>query len=280
LERLSGPATLGYDMTAAQVESALEAALGFSAGGIEVTESRTSSDVSYNVSFVGAHAGTRFDQLSWIRRWTMTATNPGVDGSYQLTVPGRGTVTMNTSDSGTTVQAVLSQLYGLACITVVRVSAGVYRVTFGGPSLVLDLGQRQGAAAVPATQLQPSLDGSARVDSGSVREGTTSPTHNTVQRITVNASGGTYVLHFVLPNGGGVPQDISTGPIAYNASAADLLSALDAIMNPNNVNPNLPFTFNVGVEQHGGVYYITYLGQDQLGSIGYIDTRNLNGTAA
>src|SRR2546430_17609945 len=99
-------------------------------------------------------------------------------------------------------------------MSAVDVGPGVCPVVSSGPSLVLGLGQLAGAATQVVAQLQPSSDGSARAETGFVRDGTTAPTRNTVQTITANANGGSYVLHFVLPTPSGVRQAGATGPIA------------------------------------------------------------------
>ena len=66
-----------------------------------------------------------------------------------------------------------------------------------------------------------------------------------------------------------------TGSIPVTATAADLLAALSTVLNPNNVNPALPFTDNVAVEKHGSTFTITYQGSMKTQSIAYIDTSGI-----
>ena len=85
------------------------------------------------------------------------------------------------------------------------------------------------------------------------------PQRTTVQTLTVDATGGTFVLHFLRPNRDGVLVDVATAPIDFDATADDLLlplncpagtlvctlGPLSAALNPNNSNPALPFTDNI-----------------------------------
>ncbi len=52
-----------------------------------------------------------------------------------------------------------------------------------------------------------------------------------------------------------------TAPIAFNASAEDLLEALSPILNPNNDDPNLPYTDNVAVSKHDNVFHVRFQGE-------------------
>ena len=70
----------------------------------------------------------------------------------------------------------------------------------------------------------------------------------------------------------------STAPIAYNATEADVLAAVSAILNPNNTNPALPFTDNVAVRRYGTVYQLLFRGEDAATTIGWVDTSALTGT--
>ena len=72
-----------------------------------------------------------------------------------------------------------------------------------------------------------------------------------MQTLTLAATGGTYRLHFVRPDESGLLRDYITAPIAHNASADEVLAAISAVLNPNNINPALPFTDNVAVRRYG-----------------------------
>ena len=165
-------------------------------------------------------------------------------------------------------------------MTVAQTAPGVYAVTFTGAHANLNFGEATGATIAAVTGLVPRPDSSVDVRTATVHDGTTSPDLAVVQTIdTSAATGGTYVLHFVLPNSQGVLQDVHTGGIRWNASAADVFSALSSVLNPNNTNPALPFTDNVAVELHNGVYTITFRGSMRAESIAYIDLSGLTGTA-
>ena len=102
-----------------------------------------------------------------------------------------------------------------------------------------------------------------------------------VQTLTLAATGGTYRLHFVRRDPvTGILRDYVTAPIAYNASEADVLAAVSAIMNPNNANPLLPHTGNVTVRRYGNVYRFLFRGEDEATTIGWVDASALTGTLA
>src|SRR5262249_26327991 len=75
-----------------------------------------------------------------------------------------------------------------------------------------------------------------------------------LQTLTILAGAGKFRLGARLD-----PNDNSvvtwTAAIPFDASAADVLATLSAILNPNNTNPALPFTDNVAVSRHGNVYH-------------------------
>src|SRR5205085_7975489 len=97
------------------------------------------------------------------------------------------------------------------------------------------------------------------------------PGLQTVQTITVQATGGTYVLHVVRPDAAGVLRDYATAPIAFNATAAQVQAALSAILNPNNVVAGLPDTDNVHVDRLGGALHVAFQGDDAAHPIGRLD---------
>ena len=267
------PITLTYGESATQLETALDALFGLSDVHVDVTSSSTQT--TYTVLFVGDGAGTHYPQLDWVRSWTLALTA----GATALSAPGYGDASIGSTPTAAGIQAALQIVYGISAITVVAAAGGTYVVTVGGAYTALDLSKIVGATVAPLTTLKPTLDATAAVQTAIVDDGTTSPDLDTVQTIGVAATSGTYVLHFDLLNSQGELQDYATGPIQWNASAAALLAALSAILNPNNTNPALPFTDNVAVELHGSTYQITFQGEFAHQSIAYIDTSQLHGTA-
>ena len=177
-----------------------------------------------------------------------------------LAAPGYGDATIGSNPAAADIQAALRQVYGISAITVsAGPSAGTFLVTVGGAYVSLDLAQLSGATAAPQSRLVPTLDATATVKVTLVADGTTSPSLNTVQTIAPDGTG-SYLIHFVLANSQGELQDYATGLIGPNDSAAKVLAALSAILNPNNTNPALPFTDNVAVELHGTTYTVTFRG--------------------
>ncbi|MDX6679029.1 MAG: hypothetical protein QOE31_3081, partial [Solirubrobacteraceae bacterium] len=105
------------------------------------------------------------------------------------------------------------------------------------------------------------------------------PGLQTVQTITIRATGGTYVLHVVRADLDGVLRDHVTAPIAFDAGAQAVQAALSAILNPNNAaGSGRPHTDNVRVERFGdGVLQVTFQGEDAAHAIGWLDARGLTG---
>ena len=102
-----------------------------------------------------------------------------------------------------------------------------------------------------------------------------------VQTLTLAATGGTYQLHFVRRDPvTGLLRNYTTAPIAYNASEADVLAAVSAILNPTNTDPTMSFTNNVTVRRFGNTYQLLFRGEDTATTIAWVDTGALTGTLA
>ena len=111
--------------------------------------------------------------------------------------------------------------------------------------------------------------------------GTTAPERTTVQTLTVDATGGTFVLHFLRPNSDGVLQDVVTAPIAGMPTSSDVLvpiacltgqdacelSILSAALNPNNDEGFRPHTDNIRVTKHGNTFHFYFQGEDRFRTI-------------
>ena len=256
----------------------LQAAYGFT--DIDVTETTTSTAHTFTISFVGAHAGIDYGQISWAGVWTITTP---ASGSFTLRDPNYGQATLTGPTDAGTLTAALQAIYRTTSDVVATATGtpGVFTVTFTGTHAGLDFTQLKigtDIVVAPVTLLTPRVDASASVQASTVRDGTTTPDRDVVQTIDVGGvTGGSFVLHFVLPDSQGVLQDVATGAIPVGASAEDLFTALNAVLNPNNVNPALPFTDNVAVEKHGTIFTITYQGSMRKQSIAYIDTSAVDG---
>ncbi len=259
---------------AATVQAALRTAYGTT--DIDVTEVDASTTKTFTVTFGGAHAGQDFGQITWAGSWTLTTP---ATGSFTLTDPNYGVATLTGPVDATALTNALQAIYKTTEVTATATGTpNVFSVIFSGSHAGLDLSQLTGAgtgSVVAVTQLVPAPDASASVTATTVRDGTTSPVRDNVQTIDVGGATGSFVLHFVLPNSQGVLQDYETGSIPVTATAADLLAALSTVLNPNNVNPALPFTDNVAVEKHGTTFTITYQGSMKTQSIAYIDTSGI-----
>src|SRR5262249_35172936 len=235
---------------AASIQSRLRTAYGF--GDIDVAGTSTPTRKTFTVTFTGTHSGVNVGQITWVGIWTLTT--PTGPSGYPLTLgdPNYGFATLQAPADSAGMTAALQAIYKTSDVSAVQTSPGVYTVTFTGDHAGLDFSRISGGTATAVTLLKPQPHASADVRTSTVHDGTTAPDRDVVQTINLsNATGGSYVLHFVLPNSQGELQDVATGAIAVSASAGDVLSALSAALNPNNVNPALPFTDNVGVVKHG-----------------------------
>jgi Ca2+-binding RTX toxin-like protein len=248
-----GQITVQYGESVSDLETQLNGLFHLSNVHVVLTSS-TSTQTSYTILFLGDGAGLHFPQLQWVRSWTLTPTGT------VLTAPGYGDGTIGPDPTAAEIQNALEHIYGVSAFTVTAGAApSSFAVTVGGAYVVLDLAQLAGATAAPKTTLFSTLNSTASVTAATVADGTTSPVLGNVQTITSDGLG-SYIIHFVLANSQGALQDFATGPIQGNASAADVLAALSAILNPNNTNPALPFTNNVTVEKHGTSFTITFQG--------------------
>ncbi len=119
-------------------------------------------------------------------------------------------------------------------------------------------------------RLTPAPDSSgASVDGdASSRSGTTTPARNTVQTLTIDATGGTFVLHFLRPNARRRARRRRTAPIQFDATADDLLRPIncptgrstrarsaDAALNPNNAIRRCRSPTTSAVTKHGNVFH-------------------------
>ena len=95
-----------------------------------------------------------------------------------------------------------------------------------------------------------------------------------VQRLIINATGGSYVLHFIVDG-----VDKATAALAWNASTNTILAAISAVLNPyTGLGIAYPFTDNVAIRQYGNVLEIAFQGQFRTAGIAFADSRNLVGT--
>ena len=125
--------------------------------------------------------------------------------------------------------------------------------------------------------LHPSPDSTVDAKTAIVQQPTTTPKRTTVQTLTVTATGGDYRLHFLRPNTDGVLQDLTTGPIAWNATAAELEAAISLVLDPNNAFGFRPHTDNIAVTKRGADYLLSFQGEERFHGIAYLDASGLTG---
>src|SRR5262249_5129064 len=202
-------------------------------------------------------------------------------GTYRLRIPGYGRetglpntagivrftgyaeVTLDYALDAPGVQALLRQVYGTSDLIVsenrtntdVTYTISFVRTLAGRDFAPIEWGDTRGT-----TLLVPAPNASINVLTRTVRDGSVQPARDTLQTLTILAGAGKFRLGARLD-----PNDNSvvtwTAAIPFDASAADVLATLSAILNPNNTNPALPFTDNVAVSRHGNVYHILLQGQ-------------------
>jgi Ca2+-binding RTX toxin-like protein len=168
------------------------------------------------------------------------------------------------------IEAKLRELYGIADLKVAIAPPDVGQLTYYVTFTRELAAEPRAVPAIDGSSLLPNLDETVAVETESIRTGTTAPVRTTVQTLTLNGVG-TFVLHFVRPDSNGVLQDAHTAAIGFGASAAEVLGAISAALNPNNVNPALPFTDNVQVTRHGNVLHVLLQGEDRFRAIRWVE---------
>ncbi|MEK7246905.1 MAG: FlgD immunoglobulin-like domain containing protein, partial [Chloroflexota bacterium] len=121
------------------------------------------------------------------------------------------------------------------------------------------------------------------------RDGSLTPVMDNVQTFAVNADGGSFTLTVNVPQPGSTTVlSQTTAAIAYNATAAEIRTALDPILNPNGsildpFNPrndnSRPYTNNVTVTKVGNVVTIAFQGEHRGKAVTAVDTTSLTNTA-
>ena len=176
--------------------------LGMGAAGI------TYSDFEVVSIQLGAGADV-FTVVNTILGRTIVRTGDGADQVRVKTIQGVTAVETEGGDDLVTVSSDQGVLDSIAALLTIDTGAGVDRVR------LLDDQDTDRNVAIITPNSVTGLDMAAGTPA------------SVVQRFAINATGGTYVLHFVV---GGV--DVATAPIAYNASTATILGAISAILNP------------------------------------------------
>ncbi len=149
------------------------------------------------------------------------------------------------------VQTAISTLYGSDDIHVSR-SDNTYTVRFGGILAGENLSLLQWDQASSTLETDDSQT-SVSVDITTRREGgTTMPWINNLQTITVDAASGGFTL---------LIEGLGSVTLSYDATAQELLDALEPLLNPNNVRNDLSHTRNVWVSKVNQVYLILFQGE-------------------
>ena len=222
-------------------------------------------------------------------------------GTYRLRVDGYGTesglpntsavlrfagfaeVTLDYVWTSAEVRTALRALYGTDDIEVTEVrtlETVTYDVMFVRELAGLDMLPLVWADTRGTTRLIPAEEASVNVVASTVRDGTTVPTLDTVEKLIVTATAGTFRIGLRL-NPGDLAAVTYTAAIDFDATADEVLAALSVLLNPNNSNPAKPFTDNVAVSRHGSVYHIRLQGEHRHLHIqeGDLDLTQLTGTA-
>lgn len=236
---------------ASVIQSALESLSTIGAGNVQVTlQSSDATNTVYRVTFVGALGGANQNQLiinsggvetitngsaqSEIQVVTITGNPTG--GTFTLTFQGQTTAGIAYDAADSAVVSALEALSNIGVGDVAVVKSGFqYTVTFQG--------------ALASTDVQQMTGSGASLTGGSVNVSTTQTAVagvNEVETITLptGVNGGTFTLTF---NGE------TTGAIAWNASAATVLAALEGLATP------VPGDFTV-TGAASGPYTVTFIG--------------------
>ncbi len=205
----------------------------------------------------------------------------GTGGQFQLAIQGQASTekTLNFGATAAELATALEELYGAQSgdIAVTRTADGanawIYTVTFVRHLVGQNVASLVWAETASDTLLTGTSEISKDVRINTNVEGTTSPVVNSVQTIEVSATGGQ--LKFAVAG--------QTVTIDYDnlskTPLKQLSEALELVLNPNNSNPNLPYTYNYAVRQFGNTFEIEFRGAHSTTSITSIDTSELTGSA-
>lgn len=240
---MAGDNTAGLTVgdSAATVEAAIETLAEVGAGNVAVVLTTDTNDSIYTCEFDGALAGTNIPELYVILASTKPVIRTTQAGSisqneiqtitmdnsaafsgsasgttYTLTYAGQTTGTIDTNATIATVEAALEALSNIASVSVTR-SGQNYVVEFTGVDGLANLPQ------MSASVYSGSASASITIEPTVTLAGSGAAV-NEVQVITISGSptGGTFTLTF---------DGQTTGTIAYNASAATVDAALEALSN-------------------------------------------------
>ncbi|MCA9035164.1 MAG: hypothetical protein KDA91_08545, partial [Planctomycetaceae bacterium] len=148
-----------------------------------------------------------------------------------------------------------------------------YRITFAGTLVGQNIPSLVWGEDPTETSLSGTTEISRDVRIATQVQGTTSPVVDNVQTITVSATGG--LLTFDLLD--------STVTIDYDDQVKtpllQLREQLEQILNPNNSNPSLPYTYNFALRQFGNTFEIIFRGEHSSAGIASLDDSGLTGSA-
>ncbi|HEX3658961.1 MAG TPA: autotransporter-associated beta strand repeat-containing protein [Pirellulales bacterium] len=234
---LAGQTTtpLEYNATVAQVQAALQALPGIGANVVV-----TGTVGSYTLSFIGGLVVNSTTQVTAIGSGGATATANApttnttqvisVDdtgATFTLSFNGQTTVALPDGATAAQVAAALDALGSIAGSSVLVTANGTntaYAVTFAG--------------ALGSAQQTPIV---ATLSDATVQSTTTTGGFAASQLITINATGGTYLLNY-----GSFGFTLSSS-IAYNATASQLQSILNQLFAFDTVSTNVTVTGGAGV---------------------------------
>jgi len=210
---------------------------------------------------------------------------------------GYALVTLDYSLDAEQLQERLQALYGFEGINVEESRAPrdvTYTITFFRNQAGIDFDQIEWNETRQTTGLIPSPGASVNVLTDTIRDGALVNSEiNNIQTITINATGGTFTLSFLIENELGEFVLYESVPIYFDASALDMFKVISPILNPNGATtdidpefdrvtrtPYKPYTDNVAVIKIGNVFHIIFQGEHRDLLIHDIDTRALTADEA
>ena len=263
-------ASMQWNSSAANVQLSLEGMSNIGEGNVSVTRvpaSASTIPIYWEVEFIGALAAQDINQMTTIQYGTpdpntitdetitegsadgidevqtITVNNAPTGGTFTVTFSGQTTSAQPYNESAANVQTDLEALstIGAGNIAVTRAGSGtlsapyVYTCTFQGTLVSTDVSEMTASGA--------SLTGGA-VNIATTQQAVAAV--NEVETVTLTGSptGGTFTLTF---------NAETTAGVAFDASAATLLAALEALATP------VPGDFTV-VGADGGPWTVTFIG--------------------
>ncbi|MEI7701354.1 MAG: hypothetical protein WCK86_16260, partial [Planctomycetia bacterium] len=245
-----------------------------------------SHDTNDNTGTLTATTLTGFDMPSVAERQTVRVQATG--GSFQLTASGlldssgaAKTVTIAFAATAEDFATALVTLFSGSPYNAVANDIAVTRAADGDNAYVYSVSFVYHLAGqnMPKLESVPTgdtltftTDISSSVEVTEDYQGSTAPARGNLQTLTVSATSGSFSFSVA-------GQTVTINVSGTSSVLQQLQDELNAVLNPNNSNPNRPYTNNFSLTQIGDTYEIVFRGSKSAAAITSLNTSLLSGTA-